>query len=422
MKTDLLRAFLLGGVLLLTCTAGNAQRRLNLFTECECNRTLLKQELNYVNHTIDPVTAQVNLFIVTNYLSNGGRVYVLQFKGQQELAGNDLSFKVSTTSVMTSLERDQYLNKRIELGLAGFLAGTDYADAIEITASTPEVEQTTQSGADAGAEPGEEEALDPWNAWIFEANANFSTQTETRRGNTSLRLGFEADRTTPELRIRVRPGYFYRTQTVTQSDGSELNSIRQDAWLSASVVRSISNHWSVGLFTGGSSSSFNNMDLGTSVMPAIEWNFFDYNQVPFKELTVAYRAGWVRNDYAEETIFFETLENLGRQSLDIDLRLRQRWGQVRAGISAASYLHDLSMNRYSFDTRANIRLFRGLSFSVGGSYEIINDQISLARGEATAEDLLLGQSQLATNFEADLRFGLSYTFGSLYNNVINTRL
>ena len=50
--------------------------------------------------------------------------------------------------------------------------------------------------------------------------------------------------------------------------------------------------------------------------------------------------------------------------------------------------------------------------------QIINDQISLPREEASIEDILLGQSQLATNFET----GLSYTFGSLYNNVINTRL
>ena len=32
-----------------------------------------------------PASAQVNLFIVTNYLSNGGKVFNLNFKGQQEL-------------------------------------------------------------------------------------------------------------------------------------------------------------------------------------------------------------------------------------------------------------------------------------------------------------------------------------------------
>jgi len=392
-----------------------AQNRINLFTDCECNKTLLKQELDYVNHTIDPVSAQVNLFIVTNYLSNGGRVYNLNFKGQDDLEGNELSFKVTATAVMTALERDELLTKRIQLGLTGFLAGTDYAELAEVNVSAP----TPTTDEAATQEPAEQ---DHWNNWIFEVWANFKTNKESQRGRTDLRLGFEADRTTPELRIRFRPNYFYRTQTVTQSDGTELVSNRQDMWMNASIVKSISDHWSIGLFNSMSSTTFRNIDYGVWVAPAIEYNIFNYNEVPRKEFTVAYRLGWTHNDYSEETIFLKTKESLIRQVLNIDLRLRQRWGQVFAGVSGGNYMNDFSKNRLSLRSRANVRLVKGLSFSVGGSYEIINDQISLPRGEASVEDILLGQSQLATNFETDLSFGLSYTFGSLYNNVINTRL
>jgi hypothetical protein len=95
---------------------------------------------------------------------------------------------------------------------------------------------------------------------------------------------------------------------------------------------------------------------------------------------------------------------------------------IFAGLSGGHYLNDASKNRRSMRGEADVRVVKGLSFNVGGSYEIINDQISLPRGEASVEDILLGQSQLATNFEADLSFGLKYTFGSLYNNVVNTRL
>ena len=403
-------------VLFALSQSATAQRRLNLFVECECNKTLLKQRLNYVNHTIDPVGAQINLFIVTSYLSNGGRVYNLQFKGQQELAGNDLSFEVPTTAVMTGLERDELLTRRIELGLAGFLAGTDYGDVVEIN---------SDKIADVAEEPteaDEETANDNWNAWIFEVFANFRFENESQRGRSEVRLGFEADRTTPELRVRFRPNFFYRTQSAVQADGTELTSIRKDMWLNASVVKSISDHFSVGVFTSASQSTFRNIDAGTWLAPAIEYNFFDYADVPFRELTVAYRVGWVYNNYTEETIFLETEESLARQVLDVDLRLRQRWGSIFTGISGGNFLNDFSKNRFVLRGRGNVRLFKGLSFNVSGSYEIINDQISLPRGEASVEDILLGQAQLATNFSADIRFGLSYTFGSLYNNVINTRL
>ena len=405
---------LLAYALLLTSTS-YGQKRLNLFTECECNKTLLKQELNYVNHTIDPVNAQVNLFIVTNYLSNGGRVYDLQFKGQQELAGNSLNFKVSTTAVMTGLERDEYLNKRIELGLAGFLAGTDYADLVDLTAEVPEVSEESE-------EEDEEEARDGWNNWIFEAGASFSSDIESQRSRNDLRLSFEADRTTPDWRLRFSPNFFYRIERIDQTDKDPLISIRRDQWLDGRVVRSISNHWSVGFFPNVNSSTYSNINLGINLSPAIEYNIFDYNQVPFKEFTIAYRVGWVYNNYVDTTVFLKTEESLARQSLDIDLRIRQRWGSIFAGISAGNYLNDFQKNRLTMDVRADVRVIKGLSFNVSGSYDIINDQISLAKGEASIEDILLGQAQLATNYSANLRFGFRYTFGSLYNNVINTRL
>jgi len=399
-------------LVLLSSAALTAQARLNLFTDCECNKTLLKQELSYVNHTIDPATAHVNLFIVTNYLSNGGRVYDLSFKGQEELSANQLQFKVATTAVMTSLERDELLTQRIKLGLAGFLAGTPYGDLVEVAvAEVPEE-----------VEAEEVETEDNWNNWIFDVNASFRTEKESQRGKTDLRLGFEADRTTPELRIRFRPNFFFRTQTITQADGSELTSVRRDMWMNASIIKSISGHWSVGLFNSMSSTTFRNIDYGVWLAPAIEYNLFNYDEVPFKEFTIAYRLGWTRNLYTEETVFFKTEESLARQVLNCNLRIRQRWGQVFAGMSAGNYLNDFTKNRLALNGRANIRLIKGLSFSVGGSYQIINDQISLPRGEASVEDILLGQSQLATNFETDINFGLSYTFGSLFNNVINTRL
>ena len=202
----------------------------------------------------------------------------------------------------------------------------------------------------------------------------------------------------------------------------KLTSLRKEIWANSSVVKSISDHWSVGFFASGNSSTFRNIDYGIWVAPAIEYSFFNYNEVPFKEFTVAYRLGWTRNDYTEETVFFQTEEDLVRQVLNANLRLRQRWGNIFAGLSGGNYLNDFSKNRLSFNGQADVRLIKGLSFNVGGSYEIINDQISLPRGEASVEDILLGQSQLATNFEAELSFGLKYTFGSLYNNVVNTRL
>ena len=198
--------------------------------------------------------------------------------------------------------------------------------------------------------------------------------------------------------------------------------LRRDQWFNGKVVKSISNHWSVGFLSDVRRSTFTNIDLGVFVAPAIEYNIYDYNQVPFKEFTVAYRVGYVYNNYIDTTVLFQKAESLGRQSLDIDLRLRQRWGRVDAGISAAAYTNDLSNNRFSINLETDVRIVKGLNVNIGGRYQIINDQINLAAGEISEQDRLLGNTQLATSFALDVSFGFSYTFGSLFNNVINRRL
>jgi len=45
----------------------------------------------------------------------------------------------------------------------------------------------------------------------------------------------------------------------------------------------------------------------------------------------------------------------------------------------------------------------------------------LAKGEASLEEILLRRKELATEYEYSLSIGLSFTFGSIYSNVVNPR-
>jgi hypothetical protein len=58
---------------------------------------------------------------------------------------------------------------------------------------------------------------------------------------------------------------------------------------------------------------------------------------------------------------------------------------------------------------------------VGGSASRINDQLYLPAEGATDEEILLRRRQLATSYRYRLSIGASYTFGSIFNNVVNTR-
>ena len=69
----------------------------------------------------------------------------------------------------------------------------------------------------------------------------------------------------------------------------------------------------------------------------------------------------------------------------------------------------------------NIRVRRGLSLTLSGSGSRIHDQIFLPRADQSDEDVLLRRQQLATDFDYRFSVGLTYSFGSIYNNVVNSR-
>ena len=56
-----------------------------------------------------------------------------------------------------------------------------------------------------------------------------------------------------------------------------------------------------------------------------------------------------------------------------------------------------------------------------GRYPAIHDQINLRKGTATLDELLLRRRELASNFSYSFQVGLSYSFGSIFSNVVNPR-
>jgi hypothetical protein len=67
------------------------------------------------------------------------------------------------------------------------------------------------------------------------------------------------------------------------------------------------------------------------------------------------------------------------------------------------------------------RLVRGLNLDVFGSYARIHDQLSLSKGDATLDEILLRRRELATDYDYSISVGISYTFGSVFSNVVNPR-
>jgi hypothetical protein len=186
-------------------------------------------------------------------------------------------------------------------------------------------------------------------------------------------------------------------------------------------VKSISDHWSAGVSFWYDWDTFKNISSNKGVAPAVEYNLFPYSESTRRELRSLYLLHYRDRAYVDTTLYDKIAEKLLYQSLDITLELTERWGLVETTLSAANYLHDFKKNMLSFRVNLSLRLFRGLSVDFSGQYSAVHDQIHLAKGGGSEEDILLRRKEQATNYRYSSSIGISYTFGSIYSNVVNPR-
>ena len=126
-------------------------------------------------------------------------------------------------------------------------------------------------------------------------------------------------------------------------------------------------------------------------------------------------------DYASETIFGKTEETLATHEIDGTFDVEQPWGDSRVRVRYNAYLGDFGKYRTSFFGDLSFRIVRGFSVFVSGSSSLIRDQLYLSKRDLTDEEILIERRQLATDSRYRVSFGVSYTFGSIFNNVVNPR-
>ncbi len=125
--------------------------------------------------------------------------------------------------------------------------------------------------------------------------------------------------------------------------------------------------------------------------------------------------------YTDTTIYGKTRETLFNQTLSLSLSVTQPWGSASGSLEGATYLHDLTKRHLSFFGGGNVRIVKGLSVNLFGEVSLIHDQLNLSKELVGTDDVLLARRQLATNYSYFTFFGLSYSFGSTINNVVNPR-
>jgi len=377
-----------------------------VYLDCgSCDVNYIKTEITFVNYVRDRNEAQIHILITTLRTGSGGHEYTVSFLGQNEFKGVDDVQKYYAGNLDTDDEIRQGLVKVLKIGLMPYVARTPIASRIALI-WTPEDKPA--------------EGPDRWNYWVFSLSGSGYFNGESTYKYGSLHLNGSANRVTPDLKIGLSISA-YRSKDKYILDDETIESVSESAYFNGLVVKSLNDHWSAGAYLEAESSSYENEDLSFMVAPAVEYNLFPYSESTRRQLRFLYKLGFRTVRYREETIYLKTSEGLVNESLSANLDLKEKWGTISTSLQGSHYLHDVKKYRLEIFSIVSLQLVKGLNLYVIGSASRIHDQLGLPRGGATLEEVLLQRKQLQTSYDYFAAVGLSFTFGSVYTNVVNPR-
>ncbi len=395
---------------LLSFSQEETKESLKIYLDCNrCDNTYIKQNLGNVQFVRDQSLGDVHLFFLIQRNGSGGNQYDIDFIGKNDFEAINYKLSFSTDTNMTSDDVRKRTLEYIKLGLVRFWIEKNTLDDVKVEVPSPVNEEEEKK-----------EVEDPWNYWVFRIGANGWYEGQESSKSSSLNFNFSAKRVTGKNKFSLRIGFNERKSTFT-FDGTDIVSINNGKSINISDIISINNHWSYGVFGSLGASTYSNYDNYWSLKPALEYNFFKYDDSAKKQLILSYRFGARFNDYIEKSVFARNFELLWEHSVVLGGSVRQEWGNINGEASFDQYLHDTTLNALGFYLGANIRVFKGFNLNVGGNYRITRNQVNLPAGDVSLEELLLQQQQLQSGYNYFFNVGVSYSFGSIYNTIVNPR-
>ena len=382
------------------------ENALRVFIDCErCDMNYIREEIPYINYVRDIREAQLYILETRERTGSGGSQYTYLFLGQKEFKGkyDTLTYSSRPDDPSDIVRRGR--TEIMKMGLMPFVARTPLAGEIRISHS----EKLKQ-----------EEVSDKWNFWVFELETRPRFEIEESYKELSFRNSFEISKITPEWKLEFDLDHYFN-QTRYDYDDTTYIRERSSVRLDNLIVKSLNKHWSAGIMFDLSRSTFSNYWLSYKIYPSVEYNIYPYSESTHRQLRILYGIGYNYSHYIDSTIYDLTRESRIRHQMGIAFRVQENWGSINLSVQASNYFHDFSKNKLELEGAVSLRIAKGLSLSLYGSMGRIRDQLSLAKGELSEADILLQLQELATNYRIYGGIGLTYTFGSIYNNVVNPR-
>lgn len=376
---------------------------LNVFME---SSDFIRKEIPYINYVRDIKDAAVYIISTSQNTGSGGREYSYFFVGQKEFAGIRDTLTFVTTPDETDEGRRQKEVNTLKMGLMRYVAKTPLSKYMRISFSEPLSETVS---------------TDKWDSWVFRSSVNGFLQGEKTYKSYYMSGNVNASRITEDWKINLRSSVSRTEDKFIINDSTTITGQNSSESFNGLIVKSINDHWSIGGTARLGASSYSNQKFAWSLMPGIEYDVFPYSESTRRQLRILYTAGFNYTSYVDTTIYDKIKENLWMHSLSASYEVVQKWGSIDIGVEYSNYFHDWSKNNLSVFGYLDLRIAKGLSVTLVGSAAMVHDQLGLVKEDIPVDQILLQRKELATHFEYFTSFGFTYTFGSIYNNVVNPR-
>jgi hypothetical protein len=382
---------------------------LNFFLDCDyCDFNFIREELPFVAFVREPAKADVHILVSDSRTGSGGRKFFLNFIGLKNFKDVNHNYEVIVSQSDTEDDERKAILKKLKLGILAYYSGTPFIDNLNV-----DIEEATNRKA-------ESMVIDRWNNWIFRLSSGAFFNKEESQNDFSINGSLSASRITEKWKTQFGASY-ERESEVFLDEGERIENIQNSKSLNANIVRSLTEKWSAGLFGGYNSQTFMNIKNNIIIGTGVQYNFFPWKECNRRAFSLGYVIGADGYEYNQETIYDKTREVHMAEMLLLDLNLIQPWGEIRFEVEGRHYFHDFSKSRLSAQADFSVRLTRNLEVYCDIESQLIHDQLYLPKGDASLEDILLRRRKLATTYEIGGRLGFRFTFGSIFNNVVNER-
>lgn len=370
----------------------------------------LRESIDFADFVNDPKMSDVHIIVIKEITGSGGFKYSLWFNNLKFNNIQGYTLNVNTESGETIHNSREFISNSIIKGLMPFLNETNEGNNYKLSLIKNNKDSLNNITVN-----------DNWNFWMFELTGwGWYSFRENREGYDYV-IEFDGDKITNDIKIENK--VFLKKEIESIQSGIEKAKKRSVYnYVSSRMVYSLNDKWSCGVAAYSYSRTSRNTKLFYSGSLAAEYNFFPWEYSNKKIISIIYQAGFEQYYYNETT--FRNLNNefLPVHKLRVKTKMVQPWGGITANVTASQYLSDFSLYSLSFNSIFSFKIAKGLTLDFSFSASSFHDQLYYSAGYYSIEDVILGNIEIPSSVAIDTNIGITYRFGSIYNNIVNRRM